>query len=69
MTKSELNSYRFNSGQDPTDEQLHAIMEAAAEDARERAISAQKRYEESQEHYFNEIENHWKTRINSLRNE
>lgn len=37
MSETELNSYRFLSGKDPTDEQLHAIMEAALADVKRRA--------------------------------
>jgi hypothetical protein len=34
MTKKELHSYRFSSGEDPTDEMLDQLMENAAEEAR-----------------------------------
>lgn len=33
MTEQELNSYRFTSGEEPTDEMLAAIMHEAAQDA------------------------------------
>lgn len=35
MTEQELNSYRFGSGADPTDEMLAAIMKEAAREAAE----------------------------------
>ena len=35
MSEQELNSYRFTSGEDPTDEMLAAIMKEAARDAAE----------------------------------
>lgn len=46
MSEQELNSYRFTSGEDPSDEQLSAIMEAALAEARHRAEEAQRRYKE-----------------------
>lgn len=35
MTKTEYNSYRFDSNNDPSDEQLSQLMEKAAEKVRE----------------------------------
>ena len=46
MSESELNSYRFSSGLEPSDEQLRAIMEAALADVERRAKEAKKRYDE-----------------------
>lgn len=34
MSEAEMNAYRFNSGQEPTDEMLAQIMHKAAEDAK-----------------------------------
>lgn len=45
MSEQELNSYRFMSGEDPSDEQLQAIMAAALADAQRRAKEARLRYE------------------------
>lgn len=42
ISEQELNSYRFLSGEDPTDEMLHAIMSEARDVAIERAEEAQK---------------------------
>ena len=40
MSEQELNSYRFTSGQEPTDEMLAAIKHEAARDAAERSKKA-----------------------------
>lgn len=52
MSDQELNSYRFLSGEEPSDEQLHAIMEAAIADARHRAEEARLRYDEQYEQIY-----------------
>lgn len=44
MSEQELNSYRFMSGEDPTDDQLDAIMKAALADVRKRAKEARIKY-------------------------
>jgi len=41
-----LNSYRFTSDEDPTDEQLNQIMKEVAIDVRKRAESANKKFQE-----------------------
>ena len=52
MSESELNSYRFLSGKEPSDDQLHAIMEAALEDAKKRAEEAKIKYDEQYERIY-----------------
>lgn len=52
MSEQELNSYRFMSGEEPTDDQLAAIMQAALADVRKRATEAKKKYEEQYERLF-----------------
>lgn len=52
MSEQELNSYRFMSGEEPTDEQLTAIMQAALADVRKRAAEAKKKYDEQYERLF-----------------
>lgn len=52
MSEQELNSYRFLSGEEPTDDQLTAIMQAALADVRKRAAEAKKKYEEQYEQLF-----------------
>ena len=44
MTAQELNSYRFLSGEEPTDEMLEAIMQEVAIEAKERNKRATERY-------------------------
>jgi len=41
-----LNSYRFTSDEDPTDEQLNQIMKEVAIDVRKRAEIANKKFQE-----------------------
>lgn len=52
MSEQELNSYRFMSGEEPTDDQLAAIMQAALADVMERAAEAKKKYDEQYELLF-----------------
>lgn len=44
MSEQELNSYRFASGQEPTDEMLAAIMHEAAQEAAARQAKASTAY-------------------------
>ncbi|MEZ3520666.1 MAG: hypothetical protein K1V78_04070 [Muribaculaceae bacterium] len=52
MSESELNSYRFLSGKEPSDDQLHAIMEEALSDVRRRAEEAKLRYDKQYERLY-----------------
>jgi hypothetical protein len=69
MTKQELNSYRFLSGQEPTDEMLHAIMTAACESARKKADEAQQKYEQDYQSQYNQAMEKWGHRIAALQHE
>lgn len=40
MSEKELNSYRFSSGVEPTDEMLYTIMKEAAKEAKEKKEKA-----------------------------
>ncbi|MCH5223772.1 MAG: hypothetical protein J1E82_06995 [Muribaculaceae bacterium] len=52
MSDKELNSYRFSSGEDPTDEMLAAIMKEVAEDATKKQKEAEIKMKfESQKEY------------------
>ena len=42
MKNPGLKDYRLNSMEEPTDEQLHALMEKVAEDARRQSANAKK---------------------------
>lgn len=44
MSEQEMNSYRFISGQEPTDEMLAQIMKEVAQDAKERQVQATNAY-------------------------
>lgn len=68
MSEAEMNSYRFNSGEDPSDEMLAQIMH-------EVAVDAQKRHEEATRRYFEELRRgaieqqaQWNDRINEVKN-
>lgn len=68
MSENELNSYRFLSGQEPTDEMLECIMKDALDcamsrkrEAEERLVVELKRMREMQRQTFN-------SRLNSILN-
>ncbi len=69
MSEQELNSYRFLSGQDPTDEMLYAIMSEARDAAIKKAEEAQKKFEADYERQYEQAIQIWGKRIDSLRNE
>lgn len=68
MSEQELNSYRFLSGQDPTDEMLYAIMSEARDAAVKKAEEAQKKFEADYERLYEQTLRIWGNRINSMRN-
>jgi hypothetical protein len=68
MNKQELNSYRFLSGQEPTDEMLHAIMAAACESALKKAEEAQLKYENDYNSLYNRAMKKWGHRIAAIQN-
>lgn len=68
MSEAEMNSYRFGSGEEPSDEMLAQIMHEAAADATKRAEEAQNKYFEELRQGAAEVEAKWASRINSLRN-
>ncbi len=68
MSEAEMNSYRFNSGQDPTDEMLAQIMREAAEDAKKRHEEATKKYFEELRLGADEQQAKWADRINEVKN-
>lgn len=68
MSEAEINSYRFNSGEEPSDEMLAQIMH-------EVAVDAQRRHEEATRSYFEELRSgakeqqaQWADRINEVKN-
>lgn len=68
MNEQQLNSYRFTSGEDPSDEQLHAIMAAALEDVQQRAKEARLRYEEQYEQIYSHELSRVAQRIENAKN-
>jgi len=68
MSEAEMNSYRFGSGEDPTDEMLAQIMREAAVDATKRSEEANRTYFEELRLRTSAVENEWKERIDRLRN-
>ena len=52
MSDKELNSYRFTSGEDPTDEMLNAIMKEVAEDASKKQKEAVIKLEFKSQHDY-----------------
>jgi DNA-binding protein YbaB len=47
MSTTDINSYRLTSMEEPTDEMLSQIMKEAAEDAKQKAESAHKKFFDS----------------------
>ncbi len=68
MTEAEMNSYRFGSGEEPTDEMLAQIMHEAAADAAKRGEEALSNYFDELRRGASDVEAKWAHRINGLRN-
>ena len=68
MSESEMNSYRFNSGLDPTDEMLSQIMREVADDAKRTNEEASKKYFDELRNEANRQQAEWADRINEVRN-
>lgn len=68
MSEQELNTYRFLSGQDPTDEMLYAIMSDARDFAVKKAEEAQKKYAADYERQYIKALKEWGERIEVARN-
>ena len=68
MSESEMNTYRFNSGQDPTDEMLSQIMREVADDAKRTNEEASKKYFDELRNEANRQQAEWTDRINEVKN-
>ena len=68
MSEAELNSYRFNSGQEPTDEMLAQIMHEVALDAKKSNEEAASKhlYDMCKEMKYDQEK--WSDRINEVKN-
>lgn len=68
MSEQELNSYRFLSGQEPTDEMLHAIMTDACKSAIQKAKLAQRKFESEYDRLYEQALKKWSERISIVYN-
>lgn len=66
MSEQELNSYRFSSGTDPSDEMLKYIMKEVADDAMARRREAELRISKSVENQRIALKAKWSERLSSL---
>lgn len=64
MSEQELNSYRFTSGEDPSDEMLAAIAEGMARKAEKATKDAENAYWETMRHEADSERAKWSNRIN-----
>lgn len=63
-----MNAYRFNSGQEPTDEMLAQIMREVAADAKISNEEAANKYLEDMRQEMKADEAKWAERINGIKN-
>ena len=68
MTEKELKSYRFLSGEDPTDEMLECIMRDARDCAMARRRKAEARMKAEVEYQRKLHKEKWAARLNSCSN-
>lgn len=63
MSEQELNSYRFTSGKEPTDEMLSQIMSEVRADAMERRKESDLKYHTEMEKQRAELKARWNDRL------
>ncbi len=68
MSEQELNSYRFLSGEDPTDEMLEQIMQDALNSAMTRRKEAEAKIKAEVEHQRELNRAKWSDRLNNRNN-
>ena len=68
MSEKELNSYRFLSDEDPTDEMLEFLMKGMGKEAVDRRKAAEKRIDTEVRREWEILNAEWKQRINSIKN-
>ncbi len=66
MSEKELNSYRFSSGADPTDEMLECIMKDALDSAMARRREAEAKVLAEAERQRQLQRERWSSRLNSV---
>ncbi len=68
MSEQEMNSYRFTSGVEPSDEMLAQLMKEVAHDAKERQEQATAAYFSEMRREAEVVKTKWADRINSAIN-
>lgn len=68
MSEAEMNSYRFNSGKEPTDEMLAQIMHEVAQDAKRSNEEAADKHLDEMRREMKKDQEKWAERINNLKN-
>ena len=68
MSEQEMNSYRFTSGQEPSDEMLAQLMKEVAQDAKMRQEQATAAYFSEMRREAEVVKAKWTDRINSAIN-
>ena len=68
MLEKEMNSYRFVSGEDPSDEMLEQIMMEAAMEANQRKRRADEEYFSQMMRNIDVKRERWAERINQVKN-
>ena len=68
MSEQEMNSYRFTSGLEPSDEMLAQLMKEVAHDAKERQEQATAAYFSEMRREAEVVKSKWADRINSAIN-
>lgn len=69
MSEQEINSYRFCSGKEPTDEMLRQIMKEVAQEAREKKERALNAYFDQMHKNIATNKHKWDERYRQLMNE
>ena len=69
MTEKEMNSYRFTSGLEPSDEMLAQLMKEVAHDAKERQEQATAAYFSEMRREAEVVKTKWADRIKSAIND
>ncbi len=65
MSEQEMNTYRFNSGKEPSDEMLAQLMKEVAHDAKERQEHATSVYFSEMRRKAKNVKAKWADRIDS----
>lgn len=69
MSEKEMKSYRFGTGQEPTDEMMEQVMKEVAQEARESSKKATDAYFEQMRRNIALNKANWEKRINSIIND